>query len=252
MGAVAARIEGHGTSEAAWDTCAWLAALPTVDAATVFADARRLWVVSPHPDDEVLACGGLIQAATAHGLSVMVVSVTDGEACYPGQSQWPQARLRDVRRRELANAMQALGLDATHVTSLALPDGEVAAHEHRLAAALAMQLSAGDLVLAPWLHDAHPDHEAVGRAARSAAAGCGARLLQYPVWAWHWLDPHSASAPWPQAGRVGMCAATQARKLKAMAAFASQTGDVPGLECEPILPPHVLARFRRCFEVVIA
>ena len=252
MGAVAARIEGHGTPEAAWNTCAWLAALPTVDAATGSASARRLGVVSRHPADDVRGCGGLLQAAMALGLAVTVVSVTDGEACYPGHPLWPQARLRDARRRELATAMRALGLDATHVITLALPDGDVPAHEHRLAATLAMQLSAGDLVLAPWVHDAHPDHEAVGRAARSAAAGCGARLLQYPVWAWHWLQPQGVSAPWANAARVEMDAAAQSRKHAAMAAFATQTGDVAGLECDPILPPHVLARFRRCFEVVIA
>lgn len=251
MDAVTARIEGRGTPESDWNSCAWLEALPSVQADTVLLGARRLIVVSPHPDDEVLACGGLMQAALAEGCHVQVVSVTDGEACYPDHPRWSPARLRDARRRELASAMQALGMDATHVSALGIPDGTVARHEPDLAAHLAGRLLPGDVVVAPWVHDAHPDHEAVGRAATAAALNCGARALQYPVWAWHWLDPAAASGPWPNAQRISLCADSQARKQRAMAAFATQTGTVGDLECEPILPEHVLSRFRRPYEVLI-
>lgn len=251
MDAVTVRIEGRGTPESAWESCAWLEALPSVEPDTVLLGARRLLVVSPHPDDEVLACGGLMQAALAEGCVVQVVSVTDGEACYPDHPRWTPARLRDARRRELAGAMQALGLDATHVVTLGIPDGAVARHEADLAAHLAGQLLPGDVVVAPWVHDAHPDHEAVGRAALAAAASCGARALQYPVWAWHWLDPAALAGPWPRAQRISLCTASQARKQQAMAAFATQTGAVGDLACEPILPDHVLARFRRPYEVLI-
>lgn len=251
MDVVAPRIEGQGTLESAWQSCAWLDALPSVQADTVLLGARRLVVVSPHPDDEVLGCGGLMQAALAQGCAVQVVSVTDGEACYPDQPHWPAARLRDARRRELANALQALGMDATHVTALGLPDGGIAQHEADLAAHLGARLLPGDVVVAPWVHDAHPDHEAAGRAACAAALSCGARALQYPVWAWHWLDPAAVSGPWAGAQRIALCADSQARKRRAMAAFATQTGDVEGLGCAPVLPAHVLARFERSYEVLI-
>lgn len=251
MDTLAVRIEGQGTPESAWKTCAWLDALPSVQAETVLLGARRLVVVSPHPDDEVLGCGGLMQAALAHGCAVQVVSVTDGEACYPDHPRWPVARLRDARRRELASAMQALGMDATHVTSLGLRDGSVGRHEVDLTVHLATRLLPGDVVVAPWIHDAHPDHEAVGRAACAAAKSCGALVLQYPVWAWHWLDPEASAGPWPTAQRIAMCSTSQGKKKQAMAAFATQTGDVEGLDCEPILPEHVLARFRRSYEVLI-
>lgn len=251
MDAVAVRIEGRGTPESAWERCAWLDALPLVEADTVLLGARRLIVVSPHPDDEVLGCGGLMQAAAAQGCGVQVVSVTDGEACYPDHPRWTPARLRDARRRELAAAMQALGMDATHVTSLGLPDGAVARHEPDLVAHLRTCVSPGDVVLAPWIHDAHPDHEAVGRAALAAAALCGARSLQYPVWAWHWLDALAPTGPWTTAQRIALCPDAQARKRQAMAVFATQTGEGEALDCEPILPEHVLARFRRSFEVLI-
>ena len=61
-----------------------------------------------------------------------------------------------------------------------------------------------DLVLAPWAHDAHPDHEALGRAARTAAALAGVPLLAFPVWAWQWAVPGDApGAVGPGAARAG-------------------------------------------------
>ncbi|WP_422506255.1 PIG-L deacetylase family protein [Stenotrophomonas sp. GZD-301] len=251
MDAVTVRISGPGNREADWDRSGWLRALPAREASAVLTGIRRLVVVSPHPDDEVLGCAGLMQAALGHDIDVHVVSVTDGEACYPDQPLWPAARLRDARRRELADAMRLLGMDATHVTTLGLPDGAVATHEADLAAELAAHLVTGDLLVAPWIHDAHPDHDATGRAALAAAASRGVAVLQYPVWAWHWLDPDAMTAPWPAAARIPLCAASLCRKQRALDAFATQTGAVDGLACAPILPDHVTARFRRPFEVLI-
>jgi hypothetical protein len=47
---------------------------------------ERILIIAPHPDDEVLACGGLIQQALALGDSVWVVYVTAGDGSWP--SAW--------------------------------------------------------------------------------------------------------------------------------------------------------------------
>jgi LmbE family N-acetylglucosaminyl deacetylase len=44
---------------------------------------ERAIVIAPHPDDEVLACGGLIQRALVVGASVWVVYVTSGDGSWP-------------------------------------------------------------------------------------------------------------------------------------------------------------------------
>jgi hypothetical protein len=54
----------------------------------------------------------------------------------------------------------------------------------------------GDLCLATWRGDGHPDHEAVGRAAARAARFVGATLWEFPVWAWHWARPGAIEVPW--------------------------------------------------------
>jgi LmbE family N-acetylglucosaminyl deacetylase len=67
-------------------------------------------VVAPHPDDEILGCGGLLRHAAEQGMEVRVVAVTDGEACYPDEHWWTPERLRSARRAELAAALGELGI----------------------------------------------------------------------------------------------------------------------------------------------
>lgn len=246
------RIEGEGTREADWTRSRWLAALPETDADAWLRDVRRLVVVSPHPDDEVLGCGGLVFHARRAGIEVLVVSVTDGEACYPDHPAWTAARLRGVRRDELVRAVGRLGVAAGNVLALALDDGGVAEDAAALSAHLSGLLRAEDTVLTTWRRDGHPDHEAAARAARAAAAACGARLAEFPVWAWHWLDPSGEASRLPGAVRIALSPPARRAKAAALACFASQLGAVQPAPSRPILPPHVLERFARGFEVLVA
>src|SRR5690606_40284082 len=65
-GAVAT-IPGQGTAESDWQQCSWLWPQPPPPAQKLFGSARRLVVVAPHPDDEVLGCGGLMRLAVEAG-----------------------------------------------------------------------------------------------------------------------------------------------------------------------------------------
>src|SRR5690606_14834579 len=103
------RIVSAGHAEAGWRASAWVAGLGQRTSAEVLDGHRRLVVVSPHPDDETLACGGLMRAATRAGLELLVLAVTDGEACYPDGQQWTADRLRRVRPQELEDALDTLG-----------------------------------------------------------------------------------------------------------------------------------------------
>ena len=76
------------------------------------------------------------------------------------------------------------------------------------------------------------------------------RLLRYPVWAWHWLAPDVRRPPFP-ALRVPLAPVALARKRRAIACFASQLGSAEPAVPDPVLPPHVVERFHRPFEVVL-
>jgi N-acetyl-1-D-myo-inositol-2-amino-2-deoxy-alpha-D-glucopyranoside deacetylase len=71
---------------------------------------HRLLCVHPHPDDESIACGGLIARAVQAGHDVHVVTCTGGEE---GENQsgidLEGRAMADVRRDEMAAAIAALG-----------------------------------------------------------------------------------------------------------------------------------------------
>ncbi len=244
-------LDGTGTDESMWADCAWLWQRPATPTPELLGDARRLVVVAPHPDDEVLACAGLMRMAANAGVAVQVVAVTDGEACYPLDPWWTPDRLRTQRRQELREALAVLGLARPGVMHLAIDDGGVTAAEDALRSALRAVVRHDDLVLAPWRQDGHPDHEASFRAAQDAVRNASARLLEYPVWGWHWLDPGVVRSAWPNP-RLLDVRGHAAMKQAAIACFRTQTGAVEQLSSAPILPAHVLARFGRSHEVFLA
>jgi LmbE family N-acetylglucosaminyl deacetylase len=224
-------LTGTGTPEAYWRSVALLGSVPRWTPA-----ARRVIVVAPHPDDEVLGAGGALAQLARVGSEVTVVAVTDGEASHPGRS----AELRERRATESERALALLGVKGDRVR-IGQPDGHAGIG---LADQLARCIGSGDLVLAPWEHDGHPDHDAVGAAARQASARAGGRLLEYLVWAWHWA--RAADLPWERAMRADMDPATNRCKAEAVACFESQL-EGP----DPILPSHVLDRLLRPFELFL-
>ena len=91
----------------------------------------RLLILAPHPDDEVLGCGGVIQKAVAMGLPVQVIFFTHGD-----NNQWsffvyrkhpvvaPGAvrRMGLIRHDEAVAADHLLGLSPGHLAFLGYPD----------------------------------------------------------------------------------------------------------------------------------
>jgi len=96
---------------------------------------ERILIVAPHPDDEVVACGGLIQNALALGDSAWVVYVTAGDGSWPpawrvtgnmlaGPADYLE--LGRARRREAIAGAKTLGLDSAQLTFLGYPDADLA------------------------------------------------------------------------------------------------------------------------------
>ena len=84
---------------------------------------KRLLAVFAHPDDESLACGGLLARCAAEGARVTLLCATRGEAGerVPGCSD--DVGLGTVRRGELHDAAERLGIH--EVILLDHPDGEL-------------------------------------------------------------------------------------------------------------------------------
>jgi LmbE family N-acetylglucosaminyl deacetylase len=91
----------------------------------------RVLVMAPHPDDEVLGCGGIIQRAIKMGLPVHVLFLTYGDAnqwSFIVHNKWPVVIPEDViamglvRHDEACAAAKVLGLSLDDLTFLGYPD----------------------------------------------------------------------------------------------------------------------------------
>jgi LmbE family N-acetylglucosaminyl deacetylase len=147
-----------------------------MNGAIVFDPGQHWLVVAPHPDDEVLGAGGLLQQVLSAGARASVLLLTDGDN-NPWPQRWLERRLRldDAartrwgrrRRGEVEAALKRLGLDpARDLRALAWTDGQIDANllarpremVDGFSRALA-ELGPTHLVL-PTADDRHPDHNA--------------------------------------------------------------------------------------------
>jgi N-acetylglucosamine malate deacetylase 1 len=115
---------------------------------------QRALVIAPHPDDEVLGCGGTIARLAAAGREVHVAIVTTGRP-----PRVPQA-LVDRVRDEIAAAHDVLGVRQSHF--LGFPAAELDGVPHAdLNGAIGDVVSGlkPDLLLLPFFGDVHLDHQ---------------------------------------------------------------------------------------------
>lgn len=261
-----------GTPARVWeDACSRLPVLST-------REWDRVVVVVAHPDDEVLGAGQLLAHLAAAGAEVRMIIASDGEGAQPDAGAGERTELARVRRDESERAAETLGVPAPRF--LHLPDGALADHERDLADAISEAVadltntatatapstaehgdrSARTVVLTHWMHDGHPDHEAVGRAAASAAGrlrvqGGQVGLAAFPVWALHWDSPESGVIPMERAVRVTASSGDLARKRRAGEGFRSQLRPWPDeadrAATPPVLPAHVVQRLVERTEFVI-
>jgi LmbE family N-acetylglucosaminyl deacetylase len=215
------------------------------------AELRRAAVVfAPHPDDEVLGCGGTILRMRQLGTDVDVVFLTDGRHSHRGPLD--RDALARIRTAEARTAATLLHLEPTRLHFLGFEDlhleSDVDGARGRVAAWLAAREP--EQVFLPFAHDGHPDHRAANQIVRAALRQLGQSpaLLEYSVHLW-WRWPWCGRAP--EGARYGVSAALRgllaslraagsfarfvridavvAAKRAALAAHASQVSDVlPG------------------------
>lgn len=240
----------RGTSWREWQGSSRLANTPWIGAEQLCPAGARLIVVAPHPDDEILMCGGLLSGFRGREHELLMISVTDGEGSHPDSSRWSPERLRERRPQESREALQRLGLDVDAVAwqRLSLQDSAVARDERALVNHLCQLLEPQDRLLSTWRSDGHCDHEAVGRACAEAARECRVALMEVPVWAWHWADPEDTRLPWLRARRLKLDDDSQRRKCHAIAAHNSQLRSDGGRP--PVLSPAILQCLLQPFELV--
>lgn len=93
----------------------------------------RIIVFSPHPDDDILGCGGIISYCVKNKIPIKIVYLTYGdsnELSFLKYNRWKLPVLRpnsikkmgEMRRREAINACQQFGLVSDNLIFLGYPD----------------------------------------------------------------------------------------------------------------------------------
>jgi len=134
IAAVVAAAVGVGVWRV-WERVAWRRHMAEVGFAGEFSVPKagdRVLIVAPHPDDETLGCGGLMQAASRAGAEVYVALMTNGDASELALifdektlHLTPQGfiRLGFDRQKESLKAVGSLGVPSDHVYALGYPNG---------------------------------------------------------------------------------------------------------------------------------
>jgi len=187
-------------------------------------------VVAPHPDDEVLGCGGSIVGHVGAGRQVFVVYLTSGERGSPWHAP---GELGVLREREATEAMKVLGVPAENLLFLRIPDGGIdpAALDQVGAVVEVLRRIRPVLLYLPHPDDASFDHREAFRLCWRAAGMAGSR--NFPEWG---PDPHWVAAvlgyevwsPIAGPGYYEDITDHLDRKLAALACYGSQAAGAKG------------------------
>lgn len=148
---------------------------------------QRVLLICPHPDDETLGAGILLQDAVLRGAAIKVVYLTYGDrnpiAQFMSEGQWPltrmdRARFGACRGQEAVRALETLGVAGSAAEFWELPDqglketcGAGSAAEARMVEL--MRAFRPTLVVAPTARDLHVDHVAAAHLTRRAIEASG-------------------------------------------------------------------------------
>jgi LmbE family N-acetylglucosaminyl deacetylase len=138
----------------------------------------RVLILAPHPDDEVLGCGGAIMRHVQAGEPVHVVVVTDGAFGPSGD----EVAYRLTREREARRAAEVLGYGDPCFWGL--PDRGLEYGESLIGRVReCIEEFGAEVVYAPSWWEIHPDHSALALATAEAIrrSACTCTLAMYEV-----------------------------------------------------------------------
>lgn len=226
--------------------------------------SRRILILAPHPDDEIVACGIAARRARAEGARVFVCYLTTGVP--PRELLWPWRRAdydaHIARRRGEALAVaELIGLDPAGF--LDIPSRRLIARldEARTALDRALAETGADRLWVPAFEGAHQDHDA----ANALAASVNGRVSVWEFAAYNYASGEVGSNRFAdtRGGEVKsrLNHDEAALKRQALGLYASERGNLAHIQvvaeaCRPLprrdyaVPPHPGKLFRERFHWV--
>lgn len=196
--------------------------------------------IAPHPDDEVLGCGGLINKLSNHGKNVYVLVMTKGTPRFYDEEKISNVRTEAIKAHKLLGVKETFFLDY-HAPEL---DTYPIADISRDISAIISKYSITDLYL-PHRGDIHNDHTVVFNAGLVAARPVGSytvnNIYSYETLSeTEWAPPFSADAFIPN--HFEDVTSQMSAKIEAMKCFKSQLKEFPNPRSLETI--EALAKFR--------
>jgi N-acetylglucosamine malate deacetylase 1 len=141
----------------------------------------RVLVISPHPDDESIGCGGTVRKHVEEGDAVDAIFLTSGEKGGHGRSEQETIQIREQEARTASDLLGIGKLEFLH-----LPDGAVRATRQATVQLREFLVKWNpNLIYIPHVDEMHADHRAAVRLLKQALRGVnhdGTRVLMYEIW----------------------------------------------------------------------
>ena len=142
-------------------------------------------VLAPHPDDEIIGCGGTLLRLIAAGARVTILQATDGSASLAlrGVSEPDRVTIRLIEARAVGAA-----LGAVEVICWCEDNRHFELSEERVDTLRAwLESHRPSLIFTPFITDAHADHFTLNRVLAAAVTkaafdATGTPVLGYEVW----------------------------------------------------------------------
>jgi LmbE family N-acetylglucosaminyl deacetylase len=140
--------------------------------------ARKVLLVSPHPDDECLGCAGTMFLYTEKGVDVCLVIISTGEKLEVGPEN-----IGEIRRAEATEAAALIGIKTT--LFLNLPDEKLNECKEQIKEKLTGIIKdfKPDIVFVPFPLDPHRDHKAASEVTMALMSELGGfRVAFYEIY----------------------------------------------------------------------
>ncbi len=174
-------------------------------------------IVAPHPDDEVIGCGGLIARLVGEGRPPHIVIMTGGEKSHSGCCQTPESDIVRARRELTRNALECLKVPEENIHEFGFPDGKISSNcqDLKKLSTLIKKMSPKAVFVPHW-GEGWNDHVVIAEIVKAIVPNDTA-IWMYCVWMWYYNVWRNLD--WGNASVLKMTPEEHALKLRAIDAY---------------------------------
>ncbi len=220
-------------------------------------DWGKTLIVAPHPDDESLGCGGAIKLLRNNNSEVYVLVLSDGTLSHPNSKKFPAVKLRDLREKEIIEALKVLNVEKEKIRFFRYKDRAVPNENSENWNEIIKKCREyfyeikPQTVFVPWRRDPHPDHRAAYKIVSTIKKTlANLRIIEYPIWLWEIAQTEDA----PQIGEVSAhrLDVSSVKNLKRQAIYKHNSQIAGLIDDDPEgfqLSPEILENFLTDWEI---